>query len=225
MWNPRAYGRLYSLLMRIAVISRLTFFLSIVLLLPGCAISKPIHQPGLVTHWNRQSPSPPIEAPPIALVLYSRRTIYDDRPSPSWLCVGFSKRAIEHNLQKSLLLIPALKHAQVGIKNARYRLVIEATHAIHSSEALAFLNVCSLFLIPYKAENALELDGSLYRDATLLKQYHARGSFQVRFHLLHLLPIGWQFGVPGRTMEDTFLDLFLQIQQDAEQLFGTTGHT
>lgn len=189
------------------------------LLFSGCAVSNPIHQPGLVTTWNRHIPLPPVETPPINMVLHTRYTIYDDRPASSSLVAWLSGRASYGCLKNVLPEFPVLKKAQFEFKEAPYTLVIEATHAMRGNELRSCLSSMTLFIIPNTWKNVLELHARLYHGSTLLKTYEATGAYRLHQHLLFLPLVGWRFAVPARLREDTFRDLFFQIQQDADELF------
>ena len=194
--------------------------LSIVLIIVGCGLPKPIHQPGLVTNWDKQTPLPQINAPSIMITLYTQRTFIDDRPSPSGLLTWESQRLIQQALNEVIRQFPVLANARPNIENTPYQLLIEATHARRRSQAKAVLSACTLFLVPFNDELSIELKARLYRGSTLMKSYQATGSHRLRIHLLSALTTAWTVNVPKRTLEDTFRDLFLQIQQDAPQAFS-----
>lgn len=154
------------------------------------------------------------------MALHVRRTLYDDRPSPSWFLTWQAKRAIRQALQKVLQEFPFLAKAELDDTKASYRLVIEATHARRNGEARAWLTALTLGLIPHNQELSLELEARLYRGATLVKTYQATGSHHLRINFLAILLLRQRLNVPQSTIEDTFRDLFLQIEQDAQEVFS-----
>ena len=192
------------------------------LLIGGCALPNPTHHPGLATRWNPQaaSPIPPVTtALPIDIVLHTHRTFIDDRPSSSWLMTGMAKRAVERGCNEALKRFPFLSLAKQRRDGAPYRLVIEATHATRRNQAKVVLSALTLFLIPANQELSLELEAHLYQDSTLLKTYEATGTH--RFHPNWFNALS-SHSIPKQTIQDTFCDLFLQIQQDGGQLFSPT---
>jgi len=103
---------------------------------------------------------------------------------------------------------------------APYQLAIEATHAVRGSAVWAFFNRTSYSLIPSSDESEIELIAAVARGDRRLAVYEATGTYRTKRHLFWvLLPPAWKRQVPRRTAEDTFRDLFLQIQQDAGKLF------
>ncbi len=196
-------------------------FLVVTVVLTGCAISKPIHQPGLVTHWDRQGRFAQTPAPQIKLVLNSRYVAFDDRsmfPPLTWISRGI----VRAHLVNVLPRFPSLANASFDLDQASYTLVIDAVHTERASKLQTFLSAATIFLIPNRWDYALELEGKVYRGTALLKTYKATGRYVTRCHLIFLLPVGWHFGVPGQMKDDTFADLFLQIQQDASDLFRSS---
>jgi len=114
---------------------------------------------------------------------------------------------------------PFMASVKLETSDAPYRLEIDATHAIRSNPWMTILSVWSLFLIPSRTEASLELAARLYHSSRLLKTYQAMGSYQSTAHLV-FLPVSFRRqSIALRSKEDTFRDLFLQIQRDAEQLF------
>jgi hypothetical protein len=190
-------------------------------LLTGCALSKPIHQPGLIASWNPQAPVPSVDAPPIALSLQTRRTYGDDRPSSSWLYTWESDRAVQRALRKTLPQFSLLARAKPDVPDAPYRLVIDATTAQRFDHARLW-TALTFFLIPFREELAVELEARFFREATLLKTYRASSTQQYTVHLLSMFVGGFfRYRASGRTIEDTFGDLFLQLQRDAPSLLQT----
>ncbi len=153
----------------------------------------------------------------MAIQFQPRRTL-GDSPSPSWLLTWESKRALKKALKKTAPQFPVLAQARVGDSEAPYTLLIEATIAVPSVKAREYLSALTLCLVPLTEEHSVELEARIYHGTTLLKRYEATGRQQ--FHLqLFTMFFGAKHRVPGRTIEQTFQDLFLQIQRDAPQLF------
>lgn len=192
------------------------------LLATGCGASKAIHHPGLVTNWDKQAALPAnTEAPPIRVVLHTERILYG-RPSPSWWATWVTRRKIERGCDTALAQFPLLARAQRDLKDAPYRLVIEATHTLHRGDVgKAILSSLSLFLIPYTHEMSLELKARFYRGTASLNTYHATGHQPFRIHFFSWPVSIFRPSLPARTIQDTFSDLFLQLQQDAGGLFTT----
>ena len=196
--------------------------LIVTVFLTGCALSKPTHQPGLITRWNHQEASSSTASPPIDLVFGARRICGDDRPSSSFFRTWESNRAVQRALNKTLPQFPILANASPHLTDAPYQLVIEATQTEGMSERDYYVSAFSLCLIPTQEKLEVELEARLFRRPALLKTYRATGAHQLTVHLL-LLPFGgFRYRVPSRTIENTFCDLFLQIQRDAPELFQTT---
>ena len=118
--------------------SILLFVIFGLLLQTGCAISKPLHQPGLVTHWDRQGQLTQIPAPQIKLVLNSRYVAFDDRsmfPPFTWISRGI----VHSHLANVLPHFPVLVNASFGLDQAPYTLVIDAVHAERASKLQTLL--------------------------------------------------------------------------------------
>ena len=186
----------------------------------GCANTRLSHEPGLVTGWDRQ-PFPAMERPPeLSLVLHTRHLAFG-QPSYSPVSKWWSKHKIRKQLKDVEGAFPFLSHAQWDGQDTPYRLEIEATHAIRGSKFRSELSSTTKYIIPVSEQGFVELDAWLYRGSELLGTYEAVGSYKRSRHLLFLLvPWMWGYQVPSHTMEDTFRDLFLQIQQDATGLFS-----
>jgi hypothetical protein len=128
-----------------------------------------------------------------------------------------AKRAVERGCDAALKRLPFLSQAKRRHNSAPYRLVIEATHATRRDQRKVVLSALTLFLIPTHQELSLELEAHLYQNSTLLKTYEAAGTHRFHLHLFNGLS---SHSIPEQTIQDTFCDLFLQIQQDASQLFS-----
>ena len=190
------------------------------MLVTGCANTRLSHEPGLVTAWDGGS-FPAMEQPPeISLILHTRYLSFG-QPSDSPVGKWWSKKKVRKQLEDVMGEFPFLGEAQWDAKDTSYRLVIEATHAIRGSKFHSGLSSTTKYIIPVSEKGFVELEAWLYRDAQLLETYEAVGSYKMKRHLLFLL-VPWMWGtrVPSNTMEDTFRDLFLQIQEDATALFS-----
>lgn len=97
-------------------------------------------------------------------------------------------------------------------------MVIEATHAIRGNKFLNTVSQSTYCAIPSSSRGVIELDARVYRTGQPPTSYSAVGTYAIKRHVLLLaLPFVWGYKVPARTMEDTFRDLFLQIQRDLIQ--------
>jgi len=118
---------------------------------------------------------------------------------------------------------PFLERANFDVSDAAYRIVVDTVQEDKGTETQAFLTGFTLFLLPMKSGATYELTGTVSRGSQKLKTYQATGDFNMIFHLLFILPVTWRPGVIAATLDDTYRDLFLQIQRDLPQLFGTGG--
>ena len=194
--------------------------LVLAMLVTGCANTRLSHEPGLVTAWGG-GPFPAMTRPPeLALILHTRHLAFG-QPSSSLVSKWWSKKKIRKQLKDVEGEFPFLSRAQWDAKGTPYRLEIEATHAIRGSKFHSGLSSTTKYIIPVSEKAFVELEAWLYRGPELLNTYEAVGSYKIKRHLLFLLvPWMWGYKVPSTTMEDTFRDLFLQIQQNAAELFS-----
>ena len=189
----------------------------------GCAwTSTPIYEPGLVTTWDKKAPLPTTTAPPISVVLHVRSTLYDDRPGGLWYSHHVLDPAIQGALKRAKPHFPCLASAQVGKRDVPYTLVISATHATRASVVEANLSGLTLFLFPLHERLILDLEAKLLRGSTVIKMYRATRTMDVTYDLLFVLT-PWKWFTHEPTFDNTFCDLFLQIQHDAPQLFDTSS--
>ena len=184
----------------------------------GCARGRLAHEPGLVTDWDHQ-PFPAMAQPPeLSLILHTRHLMFD-KPSSSPVSKWWSKRKVRKQLGDVMEEFPFLGQAQWEAKAAPYQLEIEATHAIQGSSFRSSLSSMTKYIIPVSETGVIELEAWLSRDGQPLKTYEAVGNYTIKRHLIFLiLPWMWGPRVPSNTIEDTFRDLFLQIQRDAATL-------
>ena len=177
--------------------------------------------------WDRAPLTAAAPAPDLAVKLYTRHLSFGE-PGESPFSKWWTKRKLHEQLKDVKAEFPFLAHARwepaEDAEEAPYRLVIEATHAIEGNKTLHWFSATSRYLIPSSETGVIDLHGRVYRGETLLKAYDAVGRYRNKRHLVFLaLPWLWGYRVPSRTMEDTFRDLFLQVQRDAATLFSTRG--
>lgn len=198
--------------------------LASLLILTGCAQRRLTHEPGLVSAWDRSQPFPADSpSPQIALVIHPRYLEYG-KPTEPGVAKWWSKHKVRHQVDDVIGEFPFLRQARPTDVEAPYRLEIEATHAIRGNKTLHWFSGATYGLIPEKATGVIELDAVVAQGVQALKSYTATGSYAItRQALLMLLPMKWGYKVPAATMEDTFRDLFLQIQRDAPTLFPETS--
>ncbi len=199
--------------------------LAVSLSLMGCAQHRLAQEPGLVTQWDRRQPlASDAPAPDITLVLRTRYLKFGQPADPS-MAKWWSKHKVREQLTDVMGEFPCLARARWdGEEAGAYRLVIEATHAIRGRKFLNALSSTSRYVIPSSSTGAIELDALVARGDALLKRYDAVGTYAIKRHALFLLaPMWWGYRVPSATMEDTFRDLFLQLQRDASTLFAEGG--
>jgi len=177
-----------------------------------------------VSAWDRAPLTTSAPAPDLAVMLYTRHLMFGE-PAESLVSKWWTKQKLHEQLRDVQDEFPFLAQAQwepadeTGIP---YRLVIEATHAIEGKKLLSVVSATSRYVIPSAQTGVIDLRGRLSRGQTLLKTYEAVGRYRCKRHLVFLaLPWMWGYKVPSRTMEDTFRDLFLQIQRDAPTLFSS----
>jgi hypothetical protein len=175
-----------------------------------------------VGEWDFTQPFFPATAPPaLAITLHGRYTAFGE-PSGSALNTWWSSRTVRRQILEVMREFPFLSDAQWDAPERPYRLVIEATHAVRGSKLRTGISRMSHHLIPVTEERAVELEAWVFRGEELLRRYEAIGRYKTRWHLLFLaLPWMWGPRVVSRTVQETFRDLLLQIQQDAPALFGT----
>jgi len=187
------------------------------LCLSGCATRPLTQQPGLVTTWDRSRDTRP-SLPAIAVLLHTRQLRFDT-PVSAYVGPHWTQRATLKQLERVLREFPFLQSTTSGSDDTRYRLVIEATHATYGDKRLSAISKFTKYLIPSSERNAVELEATLSRDETLLKTYEAVGTYTTKRHVLYLLlPMTWGLHVRGETTAQTFRDLFLQIERDAQEV-------
>ena len=103
-----------------------------------------------------------------------------------------------------------------------YLLHIESTHKSQGNFFLGMISAVSLCAIPFREDDSIEIVARLYRGKEILKTYEASGGFQARCHLFYFVSRKWPLHEPVSVIADTFRDLFLQIEGDANELFGST---
>jgi hypothetical protein len=191
--------------------------LAIAVSLTGCAQTRLSHEPGLVATWNRQ-PLPATSSPAkLTLMLYTRYLEFDQPSDPS-IAKWWSKHKVRHQLEDVIGEFPFLTLATSDGIPPEDRVVVEATHAIRGNKFLNTISQSTHYLIPSSARGVIELDARVYRTNQPPTFYEAVGTYAIKRHALFLaLPFLWGYKVPARTMEDTFRDLFLQIQRDLIQ--------
>jgi len=110
--------------------------------------------------------------------------------------------------------------------DAEYRLLIEGTHGIDGNKTLRTISEITRYIIPSSERGSIELDARLYRGDEEIKRYRVVGAYKVRWFLLILaVPWMWNSGVPGDVVEDAFRDLFIQVQNDAPQVFASPSES
>lgn len=197
---------------------------AIAITLSGCAQTRLSHEPGLVSRWDRK----PLvlretSATTISVILHTRYLEFDTPADPS-VAKWWSKAKVRHQLKDVIGEFPFLRHASEESPASSPQLLIEATHALRGNTTLNTLSQMTHALIPSSATGFIELDATLSRDGQPLKRYEAVGRYRLKRHLIFVaLPFLWGYKVPAATMEDTFRDLFLQVQQDLPTLFQTSG--
>ena len=180
----------------------------------GCAQTPLSHEPGLVATWDRR-PLPPTTFPTTLPLILHTRYLEFDQPSDPSLEKWWSKHKVRHQLEDVLGEFPFLAPVTSDEVPTGDRVVVEATHAIRGNKFLHTISQSTYYLIPSSGRGVIELDARVYRNDQPPTSYHAVGTYAIKRHLLFLaLPFLWGYKVPARTMEDTFRDLFLQIQQD-----------
>ena len=194
--------------------------------LSGCAQTRLSHEPGLVSRWDRQQTAlHDVSSATLSVVLHTRYLEFDTPADPS-VAKWWSKAKVRHQLEDVIGEFPFLREASSETPASYPQLLIEATHALRGPKALNTLSQMTHFLIPSSATGFIELDATLARDGQTLKRYEAVGRYRLKRHLIFLaLPFLWGYKVPAATMEDTFRDLFLQVQQDLPALLSTGGPT
>lgn len=192
--------------------------LVLAIVVAGCARGRLSHEPGLVTDWDHQ-PFPAMAQPPeLSLILHTRHLMFH-RPSSSPVSKWWSTHKVRKQLNDVMGEFPFLGRAQWEATAAPYQLEIEATHAIQGSSFRSSLSSMTKYIIPASETGVIELEAWLSRDGQPLKTYEAVGNYTIKRHLIFLiLPWMWGKSVPSDTIEDTFRDLFLQIQRDAATL-------
>lgn len=186
--------------------------LALAISVSGCAQTRLSQEPGLVSRWDRQ----PVDtsAPSLAVVLHTRYLEFGKPAEPS-VAKWWSRHKVRHQLEDVIAEFPFLRDASEDADPSSPRLVIEATHALRGNKTLNTLSQMTHFVIPSSATGFIELDATLIRDGQPSSHYEAIGRYRLKRHVLFLtLPFLWGYKVPAATMEDTFRDLFLQIQQD-----------
>ncbi len=188
--------------------------LAIAVSLTGCAQTRLSHEPGLVTTWDRR-PLPPTTFPTTLPVILHTRYLEFDQPSDPSFEKWWSKYKVRHQLEDVIGEFPFLALVSSDEAPTGDRVVVEATHAIRGNKFLNTISQSTHYAIPSSARGAIELDARVYRNGQPPTSYSAVGTYAIKRHILFLaLPFLWGYKVPARTMEDTFRDLFLQIQRD-----------
>lgn len=189
---------------------------SMLILFPGCAYSPVIYRPGLVEQRNLRRPTVST-APPINLVLRTKRTTYYGWSAP-WHFQVISGWKTRRALYRATEGFPWLANAKAGLANARYQLIIEATDAIRAS-LLRDLLTALAFLIPQRMEWSLGLKAQLDDGGRAIGTYESYAQCTIHEHLL-FLPLSFKAArITEQVRENTFRDLFLQIEQDKANAF------
>ncbi|HAM40945.1 MAG TPA: hypothetical protein DDX89_00550 [Candidatus Omnitrophica bacterium] len=198
--------------------------LAIAISLTGCAQTRLSHEPGLVSRLARPQPALKEPSAPTLFVVLHTRYLEFDKPADPSVAKWWSKHKVRHQLEDVIGEFPFLRLASPEAPTSPPRLLIEATHALRGHKTLNALSRMTHGLIPSSATGCIELDATLSRDGQPLKRYEAVGRYRLRRHLIFFaMPFLWGYKVPAATMEDTFRDLFLQVQQDLPTLFPASG--
>ncbi len=209
----KPYGQLSSGNGR-AVALILACHINLLVFAAGCAVSQPIHKPGLVHGitepvGNTQKPAPAID------VSFQARQFYNGRLLRHGLLALGGKHDSKNALARQARYFPFLN---IGSTGAAYRLQIESTQSMECHWTKAIVPAMTFYMLPFDSEYKLGLKGLLYHQEHLLKTYHASASFTISIQSWRIvIPWTWGLRVPDRAYEDTYADLFLQIQHDLPQ--------
>src|SRR3989338_5301382 len=191
----------------------------ILTLLVGCSYSTVIHRPGFVMQRDSRQLPIGVSAPPINLVLKTQRTTYHGQSAPMHYRVisGWkARRAFDRAVKE----FPFLANAKVESPGAQYSLAIEAVDAIRTSVLRDALAGLSFFLIPNRMEWSFHLKADLFERTRILGNYESEGRCTIYEHLIFLPMSLRSLRIAAQVRQDTFRDLFLQIEQDSTGEFG-----
>lgn len=193
-------------------------FVAALLALAGCANTRLSHEPGLIDRWKAQ-PAYTGPVPALSVVLHRRLMLFG-QPAGFGFRKWWVKRGAVDRLEGVMKEFPVLGQASLEAEDAEYRLYIEGTHSIDGNKTLKIISGITKYVIPSWEHGSVELDARLYRGDEELKRYRAVGHYKVRWFLLILAaPWMWHMSVPSEVVEDTFRDLFIQLQDDGAQVF------
>lgn len=189
------------------------------LVLGGCAVSPPIHTPGLVNTVVDPAENVQGVTPTIDIDFHSHQ-FFNQRPLRRGLLILAGKYDSERALKRQLRRFPFFNRAVIGSTGAPYRLQLESTQSANCYVAKAIIPAMTLYLLPFDSEYGLDLKGLLYERGRLLKTYEASTRFRISIQSWRIvIPWTWGVSVPDRAYEDTYADLFLQIQRDLVRNF------
>lgn len=82
----------------------------------------------------------------------------------------------------------------------------------------------TLLLVPVKSGTNFEVEAILKdKQGNVIGTYQSKGDFNIIFHLIFILPIGWRFNIPNQVYEAIFKDIVSQVSADRAKILMVLG--